>query len=121
MDRIEERLNALERKVSRYRNAAVALALALTGFVLLGATTDNGIQDGIRTRGLFVHNAAGQPIVFAGQDARGNGLLVVTSQETGQQLVFAGADSDGNGRLTVRSKDNENIVDFLHRDHENPR
>ena len=53
MDRIEERVTALERKVGRYRNAAVALAVTLAGVVLVGATTGD-VKDVVRTKKLVV-------------------------------------------------------------------
>ena len=38
---VQTRLTALERKVSRYRNAVVLLLVVLAGVVLIGASTDD--------------------------------------------------------------------------------
>ena len=79
MDRIEARLDALEGKVRRYRNAAV---------VLVGATTDDGIQDVVKTRRLELINESGEA-TGALYTFRGGGNLVLKNK-AGKNVVVAG-------------------------------
>ena len=91
---IEQRLECLERRVKRYRNALVLLVMSVCSVALIGATTDDGI---IRGKGLIVTNDEGTPLIAAGANTfDGNGLLKVKSK-TGQNLIYAGAAADGNG------------------------
>ena len=53
---IEQRLERLERRANRYRNALVLLAMSVCAVGLIGATTDDGI---IRAKGLIVTNDEG--------------------------------------------------------------
>ena len=46
---IEQRLECLERRVKRYRNALVLLVMIVCSVALIGATTDDGI---IRGKGM---------------------------------------------------------------------
>jgi len=81
VDTLEERLTALERKVNRYRNTSVLLLVVLAGVVLVGATTDDGIQDVIRTKALHVVNKAGQDVLTAFADDRGDAVFTSGLQE----------------------------------------
>ena len=47
---IEQRLERLERRANRYRNALVLLVMSVCSVALIGATTDDGIITG---KGLF--------------------------------------------------------------------
>ena len=40
---VEQRLECLERRVKRYRNALVLLVMSVCSVALIGATTDDGI------------------------------------------------------------------------------
>ena len=110
MDSIEARLDALEGEVRRYRNAAVVLGLVLAGVLLVGATTDDGIQDVVRTRALVVLNEAGEGVFHTGTDSNGNGFLTVRSRTTAWALIHAGVDGDGNGSLRVKSKTGKELI-----------
>ena len=87
MDRIEARLDALEGKVRRYRNAAVVLVVTLAGVVLVGATTDDGIQDVVKTRRLELINESGEA-TGALYTFRGGGNLVLKNK-AGKNVVVA--------------------------------
>ena len=59
---IEQRLERLERRTNRYRNALVMLVMSVCSVALIGATTDDGI---IRGKGLFITNDEGMPVLWA--------------------------------------------------------
>ena len=103
---IEERLECLERRANRYRNALVLLVMSVCAMGLIGETTDDGI---IRAKALFLTNDEGMPVLFAGVDTEGNGQLKVKSK-TGQDLIYAGADTSGDGLLTIGSKTGERLI-----------
>ena len=90
---IEQRLECLERRVKRYRNALVMLVMSVCSVALIGATTDDGIITG---KALFITNDEGMPVIYAGSGGSGNGLLTVNSK-TGKDLIAAGASRTGNG------------------------
>ena len=90
---VEERLECLERRANRYRNALVLLVMSVCAVTLIGATADDGI---IRAKSLVVTNDEGVRVLWAGVSDNGNGLLTVFSK-TGQDLIVAGAYDEGNG------------------------
>ena len=107
---IEQRLERLERRANRYRNALVMLVMSVCCVALIGPTTDDGI---IRGKELFITNDEGRSLIIAGQsDDSENGLLVVFSK-TGKDLIYAGTDkggADGDGILTVSSKTGKDLI-----------
>ena len=57
---IEQRLECLERRANRYRNALVLLVMSVCSVALIGATTDDGI---IRGKGLFISDDGVAPLI----------------------------------------------------------
>ena len=74
---IEQRLERLERRANRFRNALVLLVMSVCSVALIGATTDDGI---IRGKGLVITNDEGTPLIAAGADGDGHGFLAVKSK-----------------------------------------
>ena len=104
---IEERLECLERRANRYRNALVLLVMSVCAVALIGATADDGI---IRAKGLYITNNEGLSVIWAAVTDDGYGLLKVKSK-TGKDLIYAGAGSTGNGFLFSGSnKTAESVV-----------
>ena len=95
---IEERLECLERRANRYRNALVLLVMSVCAVTLIGATADDGIirAKELWTKGLYITNDEGLPVIWAVVNDDGDGLLKVKST-TGQDLIVAGASSGGDG------------------------
>ena len=91
---IEQRLQCLERRANRYRNALVLLVMSVCAVGLIGATTDDGI---IRAKALIVTNAEGVRVLYAGADTEGDGFLFGGYNKTGQNVVLLYADKSGNG------------------------
>ena len=98
---VEERLQCLERRANRYRNALVLLVMSVCAVALIGATADDGI---IRAKGLFITNGEGMPIFSATDDGiiTGKGLFITNDE--GMPVLWAGVSDNGHGALTVRSK-----------------
>ena len=95
---IEQRLECLERRANRYRNALVLLVMSVCAVTLIGATADDGIirAKELWTKGLYITNDEGLPVIWAVVNDDGDGLLKVKST-TGQDLIVAGAYDEGNG------------------------
>ena len=74
---IELRLECLERRVKRYRNALVLLVMIVCSVALIGATTDDGI---IRGKGLVITNDEGTPLIAAGADGDVHGFWAIKSK-----------------------------------------
>jgi hypothetical protein len=103
---VEERLECLERRANRYRNALVLLVMSVCAVALIGATADDGI---IRAKGLVITNDEGLSVIIAARTENGEGLLMVKSK-TGKDLIYAGATVEGNGLLTVSSKTGQDLI-----------
>ena len=103
---IEERLECLERRVKRYRNALVLLVMSVCSVALIGATTDDGI---IMAKGLFITNDEGMPVLWAGVSDNGHGALTVRSK-TGKTRIYTVVDKSGNGVLGVKSKTGKDLI-----------
>ena len=101
MEEFERRLSQLERRANRYRNALVLLVVGLCGVAVVGATSDDGIIEGIiEGKALYLRNEEGVIVAGLGADDDGNGLLQVFSK-TGTTLINAGAGFEGDGKLQV--------------------
>ena len=96
---IEQRLECLERRVKRYRNALVLLVMSVCAVALIGATADDGI---IRGKALVVTNDEGTLLIYAGPGLNGDDLLTVGSK-TGQNLIAAGSSTDFKRRGRVKT------------------
>lgn len=103
---VEERLECLERRANRYRNALVLLVMSVCAVALIGATFDDGI---IRGKELWITNSEGKDVIYAGFDTDGDGLLRVLSK-TGKDVIWAGADPWGDGRLKVYGKTGKELI-----------
>ena len=111
---VEQRLECLERRVKRYRNALVLLVMSVCAVGLLEDTIDDEI---IRAKGLIVTNDEGQVLISAGSDTSGDGLLTVNSK-TGQKLIHAGAGGNGFG-FAGFNKTGEGVVEIYADDYGN--
>jgi hypothetical protein len=100
MTDLEMRVEQLERRANRYRNALMLLVVGLCAVVVVGATTEDGIITG---KYLVLTNSEGQEVVRLGADSGGDGLARVNSK-AGTALIVAGASSRGHGMLGVLSK-----------------
>ena len=67
----EQRLERLERRANRYRNALVLLVMSVCSVALIGAKTDDGV---ITAKAPFLTNDEGMPVIVAGPVEDGNGF-----------------------------------------------
>ena len=128
---IEQRLDTLERRVSRYRSATMVMALLLVAGVTMGQTTRDatfgevtcntltvvkGFRPVAQLEGweggggaLFIRNAAGTITTSIGQNNAGDGLLSTHSSQ-GKKLVTLGATTGGNAYLSTYSSQGKELV-----------
>lgn len=100
MSTLDERLDALEGRVRRYRNIAVLLAVILAVGLLAGAGND--VDDVIKCRGLDVVNAKGATVASLLPGSHG-GVLKINSTD-GKPAANLSSDLEG-GCLFIVSKD----------------
>ena len=74
---IEQRLECLERRAKRYRNALVLLVMSVCSVALIGATTDDGST---RAKGLYRSNDEGPSLISAGADGDVHGFWAIKSK-----------------------------------------
>ena len=103
-------LTALERKLNRYRNAAVLLLVVLAGVVLVGATGDDEIQDVVKTRSLEVVNPQG--VAVAKLMAVDGGGALALSNDRGKFRVIAGSIAGKGGLVQIFGEDDKMTVEI---------
>ncbi len=90
MNPLEERLNQLEMRVTRYRNFNILLCLLLVAIVTVAQT---GFVDVIRTKKLEIVNDLGETVVELTSVAN-DGALFVNSKK-GEHRIYAGSSRNG--------------------------
>jgi hypothetical protein len=131
---LEQRVDGLERRLSRYRSAMMVMALVLVAGVTMGQAT-NGSRElqQIRTRDIMIMNEDGEPAIHLTYDRRGNGMAffmsgqgellasIGTSTDTGwlnlnaadegsSQGIVAVGRSDNGGEISLWNKTGEEVV-----------
>lgn len=97
MTNLETRVEQLERRATRYRNALMLLVLGLCAVAVIGATTDNhGI---VEARAIRLMNHSGNMAVQMGADIDDNGIVLIYSDD-GKTVVRLGSTA-GDGFVEV--------------------
>jgi hypothetical protein len=63
----------------------------------------------LTTQELHVQDSAGKPLISAGANTDGYGLLTVANKE-GKDMIYAGANTDGDGLLKVKNKEGKDLI-----------
>ena len=116
MSIIEQRLDALERRVCRYRALTIALALALVAGVTMGQAPTSATFDEVICRTLAIVTEEGQ-IVAQLRSASGAGQLMIFNKKLVSNKMFGlvaeiAPSGMGGGSLQLRSATGDKVVDL---------
>jgi hypothetical protein len=112
---LEDRVDTLERRVTRYRGATMVMALVLVAGVTMGQATTDGEFSTVTCRTLIVNGTMwansreGKQILVLGESANGNGSVSIYSPE-GKNLVMLGGDARADGKVLVYRSDGKSSV-----------
>jgi hypothetical protein len=105
LERIEERLNTLERSAGRYRRLSAVLALALVAIVVSAAMP--GSSDIVRARRFEVVNDKGNVVFVADADNSGGRLVIRRNANKGGVTLFT---NDLGGAVGILNGDDKVVV-----------